>query len=77
MDGVPFEFLVPIAPLLVGSYYVFVADASTRSKAIVALVLVLSLATVLVVPAYWLGCLLLQTAVGIYVVLYLAWTRQR
>ncbi len=49
-----------------GSYYAFVADASTRSKAIVALVLVLSLATVvLVVPAYWLGCLLLQTAVGI------------
>jgi hypothetical protein len=76
MEGIPFRFAVPVLPILLGGYYVFVTDASSISKSIVTVLLVLSVATLFAMPSYWLGALLVQIAVGIYVAFYLVWKRQ-
>ena len=68
--------ILAVLPMLLGGYYIFVTDASLSSKSIVAVLLVLSLIALFVVPAYWLWVLLLQVAIGIYIVFYLAWTRE-
>jgi uncharacterized membrane protein len=73
--GFPRFAWIALLPLLLGCYYIFVTEATTSSKSIIAAVLVLSLIILLAVPSYWLWILLLQTAVGIYVVFYLAWNR--
>ena len=58
-------------PILLSGYFIFVTDASSSSKSVVAVLLVLSLATLFAVPAHWLWPLPLQVAVGIYVVFLL------
>ena len=70
------RYVANLLPLLLGGYYVFATDATTRSKAIVAVLLFVSFTSVFLVPAYWLWALLLQIVIGIYVVFYLAWKRQ-
>jgi len=65
-----------VLPMMLGGYYVFATDASSSSKLVLAGLLVLSLIALLAVPPIWLWVLLLQVAVGIYIVFYLAWTRE-
>lgn len=74
--GFPRLVWLALLPMLLGSYYVFVTDASSSSKSIVAIVLVLSVVALFAVPTYWLWVLLLQVAVGIYIVFYFARTRR-
>ena len=69
----PFMYLIP---LLLGAYYVFVTDASSRSKAIVGIVLLLSFLSIFAVPTYWIWALLTQIAVGLYVAFYLTFKRR-
>jgi O-antigen/teichoic acid export membrane protein len=76
MEGIPFRFAVPVLPILLGGYYVFVTDASSISKSFVTVLLVLSVAMLFATPSYWLWALLVQVAVGIFVAFYLAWKRQ-
>jgi O-antigen/teichoic acid export membrane protein len=76
MEGIPFRFAVPVLPILLGGYYVFVTDASSISKSFVTVLLVLSVAMLFAAPSYWLWALLMQVAVGIFVAFYLAWKRQ-
>lgn len=65
-----------VIPILLAGYYVLLTDASSGSKSIVAVLLILSIVTLFVLPSYWLWALLVQVALGIYVVLYLAWNRE-
>jgi hypothetical protein len=59
--------------LSLGAYYVFVTDASSYSKTIISVLLMASFAALFVIPSYWFLVLLLHTAIGIYVIFYLAW----
>ena len=70
------RYVATLLPLMLGGYYVFVTEATTRSKAIVAVLLLVSFASMFVVPVYWLWALLLQIGVGVYIAFYLAWKRQ-
>jgi hypothetical protein len=74
--GVPKLGIFSLIPIFLSGYYIFVTDASSRSKSIIVLLLVLSFVVLFVVPGYWLLVLLLQAAIGIYIIFYLAWTRK-
>ena len=76
MDGIAVRPFVSSIPLLLGVYYLFVSDASSRSKSVVGALLVLSLVLMFAVPTYWLWALLTQIGVGIYIAFYLTFTRQ-
>ena len=65
-----------VLPMVLGCIYIFVTDASLLSKSVVAFLLVLPLIAFLAVPAIWLWVLLLQVAVGVYIVFYLARRRE-
>jgi len=65
-----------VAISLLGAYYIFVTDASSSSKTIVAALLTASPVALFLKPNYWLWVLLLHVAVGIYIVFYLAWKRE-
>jgi len=51
---------VYLIPLLLGVYYVLVTDASSRSKAAVGIVLLLSFSVIFAAPTYWLWAVLTQ-----------------
>ena len=70
------RYVATLLPLMLGGYYVFVTEATTRSKAIVAVLLLVSFTSMFIVPVYWLWALLLQIVVGVYIAFYLAWKRQ-
>ena len=70
------RYVATLLPLMLGGYYVFVTEATTRSKAIVAVLLLVSFTSMFIVPVYWLWALLLQIVVGVYITFYLAWKRQ-
>ena len=76
MDGIGIRPFVYLIPLLLGAYYVFVTDASSRSKAAVGTILLVSLFAMFAVPAYWLLALLTQIAVGLYIAFYLTFKRR-
>ena len=70
------RYVATLLPLMLGGYYVFVTEATTRSKAIVAALLFVSFTSMFAVPVYWLWALLLQICVGVYITFYLALKRQ-
>ena len=70
------RYVATLLPLMLGGYYVFVTEATTRSKAIVAVFLLVSFISMFTVPAYWLWSLLLQIGVGVYIAFYLVWKHQ-
>ena len=70
------RYVVTLLPLMLGGYYIFVMEATTRSKAIVAVLLLVSFTSMFIVPDYWLWALLLQIGVGVYVAFLLVWKRQ-
>ena len=70
------RYVATLLPLMLGGYYIFVTEATTRSKAIVAVLLLVSFASMFVVPVYWLWALLLQIGVGLYIAFYLVGKRQ-
>lgn len=70
------RYIATLLPLLLGGYYVFVSEATARSRAIVAILFLISFAMLLVVPVYWLWALLLQIAVGLYIVFYFSRKRR-
>ncbi len=74
--GVPKLGIFALIPIFLSGYYIFVTDASSRSKSIIAVLLVLSFVVLFSVLSYWLMVLLLQVAIGIYIIFYLAWTRK-
>ena len=76
IGGFPRAWMGTFAPIFLGGYYIFVTDASLSSKLVVGSLLGLSLLVVFAVPTYWLWVLLLQIAVGIYIVFYLAWKKR-
>jgi hypothetical protein len=61
---------------LLGTYYLLVTDASSRSKRIIAALLAASFVTLFIKPNYWFWVLMSHVAVGIYIIFYLAWTRE-
>ncbi len=73
VEGFPLKTYL-ILPLLLVGYHIFLTDASPRSKVTIAGLFVLSLAALVVVPRYWLGVLIWQVAVGVYIVFYVRWT---
>ena len=66
------RYVATLLPLMLGGYYVFVTEATTRSKAIVAVLLLVSFTSMFVVPVYRPWALLLQIGVGVYIAFYLA-----
>jgi energy-converting hydrogenase Eha subunit G len=76
MEGITVRPFVSLIPLLLGGYYLFVSDASSRSKGVVGALLVLSFVLMFAVPTYWLWALLAQIGVGIYIAFYLTFKRQ-
>ncbi len=74
--GAPRVWFGDLAAICLVVYYIFVTDASLNSKAIVAVLLAVSLVVLFVKPSYWLWVLLLHVAVGIYIGFCLAWKRQ-
>ena len=64
-----------LLPLLLGSYYVFVTEATTRSKTVVAALLCVSLTPMFAVPVYLHWALLLQISGGVYIAFYLSLKR--
>lgn len=76
MESIAVRSAVYLIPILLGTYYIFVTDASSRSKAVVGIVLVLSFSSIFAVPAYWIWAVLTQIAVGLYVAFYLTFKRR-
>lgn len=68
-----FGYLIPI---LLGVYYVLVTDASSKSKAAVGIVLLMSFLSLFAVPTYWIWALLTQIVVGLYVAFYLTFRKR-
>ena len=64
-----------IAIPLLGAHYLFLTEASPRSKTIIANLLTASFVTLFIRPNYVFGVLLSHVAVIIYIALYLAWIR--
>lgn len=69
------RYVATLLPLLLGGYYVFITEATTRSKSVVAVLLCVSLTSMFAVPVYWVWALLLQICVGVYIAFYLALKR--
>jgi hypothetical protein len=76
MEGIGVRPFVYLIPLLLGAYYVFVTDASSRSKALVGTILLVSFLAMYAVPTFWLLAVLTQVAVGLYIAFYLALKRR-
>jgi hypothetical protein len=53
-----------------------VTDASSRSKALVGTILLVSFLAMYAVPTFWLLAVLTQVAVGLYIAFYLALKRR-
>lgn len=70
------RYVATLLPLMLGAYYVFVTEATTRSKAIVATLFIIAFTLMFAVPVYRQWALLLQLCVGVYMAFYLALKRE-
>jgi hypothetical protein len=76
MEGIGVRPFVYLVPLLLGGWYVFVTDASARSKIVVGVLLLLSFFWIFAVPVQWVWALLVQIGVGLYVAFYLTFKKR-